>query len=111
LKRSTHLATVFDVVLKRRAAAAFAQAVVHNGADHLLSTFGREGALVWVFIRSPGESLTFGNISVPGPDRMDNLAAAVPHRNPGARRPIGFLTITIHPASAAACASRRRRGE
>jgi hypothetical protein len=28
---------------------------------------------LWVFIRSPGESLTFGDISVPGSGRMDNL--------------------------------------
>ena len=30
-------------------------------------------ALLWVFIRSPGEPLRFGNIGVPGPGRIDNL--------------------------------------
>jgi hypothetical protein len=34
---------------------------------------GVRRALLWLFIRSPGESLAFGDISVPGPDRMDNL--------------------------------------
>ena len=34
---------------------------------------GVRRALLWVFIRSPGESLTFGAISVLGSDRMDNL--------------------------------------
>ena len=43
--------------------------MVRAVVDHSFS----KAALLWVFIRSPGESLTFGNISVPGPDRIDNL--------------------------------------
>ena len=46
LKRATHLATVFGVVLNWRAACSLAQPVVHNGADHVLSTFGREASIV-----------------------------------------------------------------
>src|SRR5215813_13366468 len=46
---------------------------IHHGAHHLLSTFrGQAGILVGVHsvLR---ESLRFGNISVRGPGRMDNL--------------------------------------
>ena len=46
LKRATHLATVLGVVLNRRAAAALLSPLLHNGADHLLSTFGREAGIV-----------------------------------------------------------------
>ena len=73
LKRSTHLATVFDVVLKRRAAAALLKLWSTTARTISSRPLGVRRALLWVFIRSPGESLRFGNISVPGPDRMDNL--------------------------------------
>jgi len=49
------------------------QPSIHHGAHHCLSTFwGQAGILVGVHsvLR---ESLRFGNISVPGQDRMDNL--------------------------------------
>ena len=49
-----------------------AQAVVSDGADHILSLAVRR-ALLWVFIRSPGVKLVRRNFSFPGPDRMDNL--------------------------------------
>ena len=40
-----------------------AQPAVHNGADHVLSTFGCEAGIVVGVIRSPGESLTSGDIT------------------------------------------------
>ena len=60
----THLSTVFQVVLKRRAASALERPLVHDGADHVLSTSGREaGIVVGVHSVRPRESLTFGDIS------------------------------------------------
>src|SRR5262249_60640319 len=50
-----------------------ALSTIHHGAHHVLSTFrGQAGILVGVHsvLR---ESQRFGNISVPGPGRMDNL--------------------------------------
>src|SRR5262245_38928410 len=73
LKRSIHLATVLGVVLKRRAAAALLNPCSTTARTISSRPFGVRQALLWVFIRSPDESLTFGDISVPGPDRMDNL--------------------------------------
>jgi hypothetical protein len=60
---------VFDVVLNGRVA----KTALHDDANQLLSTFRvRAGILVGVHsvLR---KSLRFGNISVPGPGRMDNL--------------------------------------
>jgi hypothetical protein len=49
------------------------QSAIHHGAHHLLSTSrGQTGILVGVH-SVPRESLRFGNISVPGSDRMDNV--------------------------------------
>jgi hypothetical protein len=72
-KRSTHLATVFSVVLNWRAAGGLAHPFVHHGTHHGLSTFwGQTRILVGVH-SVLCESLLFGDISVPGQDRMDNL--------------------------------------
>jgi hypothetical protein len=47
--------------------------VIRDGAHHVLSTFGCQPGIL-VGVRSVlRESLRFGNISVPGLDRMDNL--------------------------------------
>jgi hypothetical protein len=48
-------------------------AAIHNGTNHFLSTF-RGQASILVGVHSVlRESLWFGDISVPGSDRMDNL--------------------------------------
>ena len=73
LKRATHLATVLGVVLNWRAAAALLSPLLHDGADHVLSTFGREAGIVVGVHSVPRRMLRSGDISVPGPDRMDNL--------------------------------------
>jgi hypothetical protein len=50
-----------------------AQSALHDGTHHFLSTF-RGQASILVGVHSVlRESLRFGNISVPGPGRMDNL--------------------------------------
>ena len=50
-----------------------ALAAIHHGARHLLSTFrGQAGILAGVH-SGVREALRFGNISIPGPDRMDDL--------------------------------------
>ena len=46
LKRATHLATVFAVVLNRRAAAALLSPLIHDSADHILSTFRRQARIL-----------------------------------------------------------------
>src|SRR5258706_11105397 len=73
LKRATHLATVFVVVLYWRAAAALLMPRSTTARTMSSRPLGVRRALLWVFIRSPRESLRSGDISVPGPDRMDNL--------------------------------------
>jgi hypothetical protein len=51
-----------------------AEAAVHDGAHHLLSTSrGKTGIVVGVHSVRSGESLAFGDISVHSSDRMDNL--------------------------------------
>src|SRR6516165_3662715 len=58
--RAIHLAAVFGVVLNHR-------------ADHHLSTFRRQRRIPVRVHSVLCESLTFGDISVHGPNRMDNL--------------------------------------
>ena len=48
-----------------------AQTTVHNGTDHLLSTFGREARIVVVVHSVPPAIVDVWRH--PGPDRMDNL--------------------------------------
>ncbi len=49
------------------------QAAIHHFTNHLLSTFrGQAGILVGVH-SVPPRITEVGNISVPSPDRMDNL--------------------------------------
>ena len=51
----------------------FAQSAIHHGADHGLSTFRRQASILVRVHSVLRESLGFGDISVPGQDRMDNL--------------------------------------
>ncbi len=50
-----------------------AETALHNSANHLLSTFRRQTSILVSVHSGLRESLRFGNISVPAPDRMDNL--------------------------------------
>jgi hypothetical protein len=50
-----------------------AQPAIHYGAHHLLSTFGCQAGILVGVHSVLRESLLFGDISVPGQDRMDNL--------------------------------------
>src|SRR5580704_2700831 len=72
-KRPTHLATVFGVVLNRRAAAALLRPKSTTTRTISSRPFGVRRAFLCVSIRFSSESLRFGNIRVPGRDRMDNL--------------------------------------
>ena len=49
------------------------QSAVHHGAHHLLSTFRRQAGILVGVHSVLRESLLFGDISVPGQGRMDNL--------------------------------------
>jgi hypothetical protein len=46
---------------------------IHNGTNHFLSTFRGQASILMSVHSVLRESLRFGNISVPGSDRMDNL--------------------------------------
>ena len=46
---------------------------IHYGTNHLLSTFWGQAGIVMTVHSVLRESLGFGNISVPGSGRMDNL--------------------------------------
>ena len=48
-------------------------AAIHNGTNHFLSTFPGQASILMSVHSVLRESLRFGNISVPGSDRMDNL--------------------------------------
>jgi hypothetical protein len=72
-KRPTHLPTVFAVVLNLRAAAALLSPPSTTARTISSRPFGVKRAFLWVSIRLSSESLRFGNVSVPGQDRMDNL--------------------------------------
>ena len=74
-KRVTHLATIVgDVELAR--GCGLAEPSFNNTAHHGLSTFGRKGAFLWVSIRFSANRWWFGDFSVPGLGRMDNLLKA-----------------------------------
>jgi hypothetical protein len=75
-KRATHLATVFGVVLNRRAAAAFDTPPSITRRAIASRPFGVRDAFLCVSIRLLRESLRFGDISVHGSNRMDNLLKA-----------------------------------
>jgi hypothetical protein len=47
--------------------------MIHHRTDHHLSTFGRQLSILVRVHSVLCESLTFGDISVHGPNRMDNL--------------------------------------
>src|SRR5262245_643858 len=51
-------------------------AAIHNGTNHFLSTFRGQARILMSVHSVLRESLRFGNISVPGSDRMDNLPKA-----------------------------------
>src|SRR5207244_3621610 len=53
--------------------AGFGHAAIRNGTHHFLSTFRGQASILMGVHSVLRESLTFGNISVPGSDRMDNL--------------------------------------
>jgi len=73
--RSTHLATVFGVVLNRRAAAALlSPASTHRTMAS--RPFGVRGAFLWLFIWSLRGTLKLRNLSFLGSDQMDNLLKA-----------------------------------
>jgi hypothetical protein len=69
----THLATVFAVVLNCRAEAALEKPLIHHSANHHLSTFRRQRRILMRVHSVLRESLTFGDISLHGRGRMDNL--------------------------------------
>src|SRR5262245_39027704 len=48
-------------------------AAIHNGTNHFLSTFRGQASILVTVHSVLRESLRFGNISVSGSDRMDNL--------------------------------------
>jgi len=48
-------------------------AAIHNSTNHFLSTFRGQPSILVSVHSVLRESLRFGNISVPGSDRMDNL--------------------------------------
>jgi hypothetical protein len=75
-KRATHLATVFDVVWNARAAAAFDRPPSITLRAIASRPFGVRAAFLCVSIRLLRESLRFGDISVHGSNRMDNLLKA-----------------------------------
>src|SRR5712671_2158656 len=74
--RSTHLATVFGVVLNWRAAAALPSPPSITHRTMASRPFGVRGAFLWVSIRSLLGTLKLRNLSFLGPDRMDNLLKA-----------------------------------
>src|SRR6516165_1783392 len=51
----------------------FGHAAIRNGTHHFLSTFRGQASILMGVHSVLRESLRFGNISVPGSDRMDNL--------------------------------------
>src|SRR5205807_8833741 len=72
-KRSTHLPTVFGVVLNWCAAAALDKPRSATARTISSRPFGVRRAFLWVSIRSSANRWGLGNISVPGLGRMDNL--------------------------------------
>ena len=52
------------------------QPAIDHRANHHLSTFGRQRRILAGVHSVPRDSLTFGDISVYGPNRMDNLLKA-----------------------------------
>ena len=72
-KRSTHLSTVLGVVWNRRAAAAFDRPPSITLRAIASRPFGVRDAFSCMSIRFSRESLRFGDISVYGSNRMDNL--------------------------------------
>ncbi len=54
----------------------FGQAFIHDRSNHHLSTFGRQRRILMRVHSVLRESLMFGDISVHGSNRMDNLLKA-----------------------------------
>jgi hypothetical protein len=73
--RSTHLATVFGVVLNWRAAAALLNPASTQRAM-ASRPFGVRGAFLWLFIWSLRGTLKLRNLSFLGSVQMDNLLKA-----------------------------------
>jgi hypothetical protein len=71
--RSTHLATVFGVVLNWRAAAAMLSPPSITNRTMASRPFGVRGAFLWLFIWSLRGTLKLRNLSFLGSDQMDNL--------------------------------------
>ena len=71
-----HLAAVFGVVLKCRAAAALGSPKSTSARLHRLSTFGRQRRILVGVHSVLRESAVFGDFRVPGQVRMDNLPKA-----------------------------------
>src|SRR3979490_2910481 len=74
--RSTHLATVFGVVLNWRAAAALLSPFPTTDRTMASRPLGVRGAFLWVSIRFSANRWWFGDFRVPGRGRMDNLLKA-----------------------------------
>jgi hypothetical protein len=72
----THLATDFGVTLNRRAAAALDSPQSITARTITSRPLGVKGAFLWMSIQALRESLRFGDISVHGSNRMDNLLKA-----------------------------------
>src|SRR5262249_52259230 len=72
-KRSTHLPTVFGGRIELVRSRGFGHAAIRNGTHHFLSTFRGQASILMGVHSVLRESLRFGNIRVPGLDRMGNL--------------------------------------
>jgi hypothetical protein len=74
--RSTYFATVFDVVLNWRAAAAVLNPSLITLRTMASRPLGVRGAFLWLFIWSLRGTLKLRNLSFLGSDQMDNLLKA-----------------------------------